>query len=134
MGNHINIYDKDGNFIGYCVHGMMCGFYAEEIIKKYIPDFTTVYTELENNWKKINEQFDLMDEADKMVIAHFYYDDCSFDESDIPALEKAIADYPDYKNDNPKIHLQDCIDLTKKYGKVRYKYEHTSMAMAITKG
>ena len=131
MGNHISIYDKDNNYIGYSVRGMLCGFLAEKIIRKYVPDYNF---EIEESWAKLCDMQNEISPEDKVIIALFFSDNSSFDENDIPALEKAIQSYPaEHKNTGPLMHLNDCLRTIRKHGKVTYKYEHTSMAMTMTK-
>jgi len=134
MGNCINILDKNGKKIGQATHGLCCGFYVDDIVKRYNPEYNMF------SMKDINEQlkpvYENGTDEDVLIIRIFMNDDSEFDETYFPHFEKALAKLKDGNkiHETIKMHLTAYMKVLKELGFMRTKYAGTFAAMALTKG
>jgi len=134
MGNCIDIFDKDGNLIGHSTHGMACGFYVNDIVKKYNPDYNMFSA------KDINEQlepaFSNGTPEDLIILHLFMNDESTFDESDLPNFEKAIEvlESDNRIHETIRTHLEAYMKLLKEIKFFKTKYAGAFAAIAVSKG
>ena len=134
MGNFSNILDRNGNIIGQATHGLCCGFYVDDIVKRYNPEYNMF------SMKDINEQlkpaFDNGSPEDLIILHLFMNDESTFDETDLPHFEKAIESLKDGNriHETIKMHLTAYMKVLKELGFMRTKYAGAFAAMAVSKG
>jgi len=107
MGNCISIFDKDGNLIGHSTHGLACGFYVNDIVKKYNPDYNMF------SIKDINEQlepaFSNGTPEDLIILHLFMNDESTFNEADLQYFENGGTAF---ETDNEQYAIGEAKSLT----------------------
>ena len=128
MGNTIRITDSKGNHIATGNHGMACGAYVFQLVGKYSPGFGLLSIKSDETNQKVDQAIEQASPQEAIVIRLLLCND-RFTEEDIPALEKAVEEFPKDFNEAPKKVLQKYLDLLRKVKEFSTKYEGIVMSV-----
>ena len=132
MGNINYIFNKEGEHIGIMNVGLRTFFAVNQIICKYVPDFNFVSAVMNNN---INEQLEVVynncSPSEDIMMLMFINDTSEFDESNLPAFDDAIADFPKDWPPSALQSLEDMRELIKEHKWLRKTYQKSTMQTTV---
>jgi len=127
MGNHIKVYDKEGNVIGQTDYGISSLMYIQTVGSQYDPNFASRVFSAMSGEGDINaildETFKDAEPHDNLVSLIFLNDSVvELTEEQIPHLERAIAEYPADFNNRSKRILESYLELVKLHKSITLRF------------
>lgn len=127
MGNHITVMDGDRKVIGSMINSLACFAVVNKIVEKYNGECLPVFGDVNAALATV---YDKCEDYEEVQLLVFINDKSTFDKTDIPKLDRAIAEWT-FGNDGPKKHLVFIRDLLGKHEKVITEYGYSTMAIAV---